>query len=127
MATSRNQVKDFPNVVPQALVTASRKVTHLTLWREAARTNFMGELDITDSAVVQLGQVVRLPAGIIIFTVPTPTNGSAYTALEGVKGMTGGGVYVDAHYGDPGTDHTENRLGELGQANIPGSEWTNAT
>ena len=126
MAEAENQVKDFPNVVPQADVTANRKVTHLTIWREAARTNFMGKLDITDSAVVKLGQAVRLPAGIISFTIPTPTNGSAYTATEAVKGITDDGVYVDAHYGDPGSANDMNRLSSIGQANIGGSEWTHS-
>ena len=65
-----------------------------------------------------------MPAGIIIFTVPTPTNGTAYAAELAVRGIVSGGLYVDAHFGDPGDMFTANRLGELGQANITGSQWT---
>ena len=124
MATASNKAKRFPTVVPQALVTANRRVTHLTLWREAARTNRIGTLDITDSAVVELGQTVTLPAGIITFTVPTPTNGTAFAATEAVKGIHGAAVFVDAHYGAPGNDHTANRIGEIGQAQFGNTDWT---
>ena len=122
MATALNSATSFPNVVTQAMVTATNTITHLTLWRESGRTNRIGTIDITDSATVELGQTVTLPAGIIQFTVPTPTNGTAYVATEAVKGMHGGHVYVDAHSGAPGSGGTANRLGDLGQADI--TSWT---
>ena len=124
MATGKNQTKDFPNVVPQALVDASRAITALTIWDSAARTNIIGTLDITDSATVRLGQAVRLPANIITITVPTPTNGTAAAAVRAINGIIGTSLYVEAHYGTPGNDRLGNRLTELGMVNLLLAEWT---
>ena len=126
MATGKNKEIQFPTEVPQGDVTASRKVTHLTFWRQAARTNYMGQLDITDSAVVQLGQRVVIPANVITWTFPTPSNGSAFTALEAVLGVLGTAIYIDAHYGSPGNAHTANRFSGIGQLIASPANWTTA-
>ena len=126
MATGRSPAKDFPTVVPQSLVTASRKITHVSVWTAAARGagNLRAVIDITDSETVKLGQTVKLPAGFITLTVPTPTGGGlAAMATDGIRGMIGTALYVDAHYAAPGAAGTASRLSEIGQVSMPVGEW----
>lgn len=124
MAT--NKATQFEHPVSQAMVDAARTITHLSIWRDAARTaaTRIGIIQITASATVELGQTVTLPAGIITFTVPTPSNGTAYAATEAVKGMHGSAIYIDAHHAAPGNAGTQNRLSDLGQATLTSSNWT---
>ena len=122
MATASNKAVNFPTVVPAASVGTT--ITHLTLWRETARTNRIGTLDIANSAAMELGQTVTLPAAIITFTVSTPSNGTAYAATEAVKGMHGSLVVIEAHSGAPGNDGTSNRITSIGQASLTSTGWT---
>lgn len=124
MATGNSGVKDFPNVVTQALVTANRKVTHVTLWQENTITNYIATIDNTDSGVVKLGQIIRMPANFATFTIPTPAGGSALAATRAVRGLIGDGLYAIAHFGPPGATFKGNRLTELGIAFLPIAEWS---
>ena len=126
MATAKNQQKDFSGVVSQADVTANRVISLLTIWdgSDVSSDTCVAELDITDSASVKLGQPVRLPANIITFTIPTPTNGFAVTAEKALAGIIGTGLFVFRHYGAPGSSYNANIMTSIGNASVVAAEWT---
>ena len=127
MATAKNPEVTFPSIANQASVDNARLVSHLTFWRESGRTNWLGELDITDSPVVTPDQAIKISANVIVWTIPTPTNGSLYAAYEALRGVVGPSVYIDAHYSSPGSNHTANRFSQIGQIGIPLEDWVLAS
>jgi len=134
MATAKNtDAQQFPNTVAQALIDASRSITHFTGWDAAAGGNWLTTIDVGDRALTILGQTVSIPAEMLVLTQPeVGYDGSGAEsgrigpamAERMVRGAIAGGTWWQAHYGAPGTNHTDNVLTELGRAAVAESEFT---
>lgn len=134
MATATNtSAVNFPNVVPQSVIDASRSITHITGWDASTGGNDLITIDITDVSLSELGQTIRIPASMITLTQPEIAYNSSGTevgrisadmAERLIRGAIEGGIWWLAHYGDPGTNRTANSLTELGRAEIGESDWT---
>ena len=131
-ATSLSAVT-FPTAAPQSFIDSSRSVTHYTGWRTESGSDDLITLDAVDAAFTDEGQMLRVPAGGIVLTVPEiayNTSGteigriSADMAERGVRGYILGGIWWQAHYGNPGTNRTSNALTELGRVQIAASGYT---
>ena len=123
----------FPNAAPQSFIDNSRSVTHYTGWTVESGGDDLITLDAVDAAFTDTGQMVRVPAGGIVLTVPEiayNTSGteigriSADMAERGVRGYILGGIWWQAHYGNPGTARTANALTDLGRIQIVASGYT---
>ena len=125
MATAENSsTATFPNTVTQALINASRSITHWTGWTVEVGGTALYTVDSTDAALIVLSQQVTIPAGMLVITVAANTTSSDAGAERGVRGYIRDGIWWQAHYGNPGTNRTANALTELGRVFIAQAGYT---
>ena len=137
MATAENTAAaSYTTTTTQAMVDDSRVVTHYTGWTLETGGNDMTTFDATGTlanrTIDSAGQTLTIPATELIITeneIAYDTNGaeigrvSAAMAERGVRGYIVGGLWIQAHYGNPGANRTANILA-LGRVQFAESGWT---
>ena len=126
MATAKNS-KDVVSVVASGAA-IGKDCTHISLWNHAtasAATNLLAYFQIfNDPDAIADGEQFKIAANGVTLTYTPGTGETEVLAKAALAGVVSGGVWVQLHEDDPGSNGTANIIGVVGRLSIPQADWT---